>query len=299
MNEFDGVYPAVVTPFDADGKFDPAAFERLLDQLYADGVHGVYVGGTTGEGMSQSARQRKELLESAVGSSPPGRKVIAHVGANSLEETIELARHAASAGAAAISSLPPLGLYSFREVYDFYEAVASTAEVPLLLYYFPELSSAVGSLEQLLELCHIPNVSGLKFTDFDLYKLSELRRAGHVAFNGRDEVFAAGLLMGANGGIGTFYNLMPREFVRIYELAGEDRWDEARALQQEVNEVIRTTIQFPIFPAVKAILSWMDLDCGVCLSPRRVLTVRQAEELRARLLDTRLESALVGQVCGP
>lgn len=299
MNDFDGVYPAVVTPFDADGKFDPGAFERLLDRLYADGVHGIYVGGTTGEGMAQSARQRKELLESAVRSSPSGRKVIAHVGATSLEETVELARHAASAGAAAISSLPPLGLYSFREVYDFYEALAKAAEVPLLLYYFPELSSAVGSLEQLLDLCGIANVSGVKFTDFDLFRLSELRRAGHVVFNGRDEVFAAGLLMGANGGIGTFYNLMPREFVRIYQLAGEGRWDEARALQQEVNVVIRTTIQYPVFPAVKAILSWMELDCGACLSPRRALTPRQAGELRARLTDSCLESALLGQVCGP
>ena len=291
--DFDGVHPAVVTPFDRDGAFDAASFERLLDRLYAEGVHGIYVGGTTGEGSSQTVRQRKEVLESAIRSTPPGKQVIAHVGASSLEDALELARHAASAGATAISSLPPLGLYSFPEVRDFYAALAGAAEVPLFLYYFPELSSTAGSLDQLLELCGLANVAGLKFTSFDLYKLCELRREGHMVLNGRDEVFAAGMLMGANGGIGTFYNLMPREFVRIYQLAGESRWDEARATQQEVNRVIRATIQHSIFPAVKLILSWMDLDCGSCLPPRRPLTPREAGELRASLKDTCLEPALV------
>lgn len=293
MNDLNGVYPAVVTPFRSDGRFDPGAFERLLDWLYAGGVHGIYLGGTTGEGTSQSMRQRKEVLEATIRSSPGGKRVIAHVGASSLDDTVELAAHAGAAGATAISSLPPPGLYSFQEIRDFYEALAQAAEVPLLLYYFPELSSAISSLEQLLELSELENVAGLKFTDFDLYKLSELRREGHVVFNGRDEVLAAGLLMGASGGIGTFYNLMPEEFVRLYRCACEGRWEETRAIQREVNVVIRTTIQYPIFPAIKAILSWMDLDCGECLPPRRTLTSRQAEELHAKLLDTCLRPALV------
>lgn len=293
MTDFDGVYPAVVTPFDDDGHLHGGALERLLDHLWAAGVHGIYVGGTTGEGMAMSVGQRKEALEAAVRVTPADRKVIAHVGAGSLQDTLELARHAAAAGAAAISSLPPLGLYTYREVLGFYSALAAVAEVPLFLYYFPELSSAIGSLDQLLELCGLANVAGLKFTNFDLYTLAELRREGHVVFNGRDEVFTAGLLMGANGGIGTFYNLMPREFVRMYQLANAGHWDEARAIQREVNRVIRTTIRYPLLPAVKAILSWMDLDCGACLPPRQALTPPQAAELRTRLEHSCLRPALL------
>lgn len=292
MINLDGVYPAVVTPFTEAGEFDVAAFERLLERLYLAGVDGVYVGGTTGEGTSQSVRQRKQVIEAATRVTPPGKRVIPHVGAASLDETLELARHAAAAGAAAVSSLPPLGLYSFAETRDFYSVLARTAEVPVVLYYFPQLSSAIEHLDQLLELCAIENVAGLKFTDFDLYRMGELRRHGHLVFNGRDEVFAAGLLMGASGGIGTFYNLMPREFVRIHRSARDGRWDDAAATQREVNEVIRTTIQYPLFPAVKAILAWMDLDCGECLPPRAALSFAQATELRAKLMETCLGEAI-------
>jgi N-acetylneuraminate lyase len=286
MNSIRGILPATVTPLDESGRFVSAVFVRLLERLYGAGVHGVYVCGTTGEGMLQPLAQRQAIVETAVACTPQDRHVVVHVGAASLEEALALSSHAAKAGAHAISSLPPLsGRFTFSEVLLYYEALARRSTLPLLVYYFPEISSSITSTEQLETLCALPNVIGVKFTDFDLFRMSQVMRPERRIFNGRDEVLAAGLLMGAAGGIGTFYNLVPELFVRIYEAAAAGRWDEARTVQQRVNALIRITLRFPVFPAVKQILAWSGLNCGACLPPRTRLGVEQQRVLQESLVE--------------
>jgi N-acetylneuraminate lyase len=285
-NSISGILPATITPFDDSGRFAPAVFERLLERLYGAGVHGIYVCGTTGEGMLQPLAQRKAIVESAVDCTPRDRRVVVHVGAASLDEAQALSSHAAKAGAHAISSLPPLfGRFAFSEVLAYYDALASGSDLPLLVYYFPELSASITTTEQLETLCALPNVIGLKFTDFDLFRMAQVRGPGRSIFNGRDEVLAAGLLMGADGGIGTFYNLVPELFVGIHAAAAAGRWEEARTLQQRVNVLIALTLRFPLFPAVKQMLAWSGLDCGACLPPRTRLDGEQQRLLRDRLVE--------------
>jgi len=285
---FYGVFPAVVTPFNTNGEFAVETFERLLARLYATGVHGVYVCGQTGEGVLQPATMRRQVAEAAVRCTPAGQTVIVHVGAARLADASELARHAEDIGAGAVSSLPPAGNYSFSELRSYYEQLAEASSLPLLVYYYPEASRLTVTLEHLLDLCQIPNVVGLKFTDFDLYKLHQISQSGKVIFNGRDEVFAAGLLMGAGGGIGTFYNLVPELFLQIYQSALSGRWDEARRAQDHVNELIRVTLQFPMLSAVKTMLKWQGFDCGPCLAPRENLTGDEESRLRAMIANSSL-----------
>jgi N-acetylneuraminate lyase len=298
MNSIRGILPATVTPLDESGRFVSAVFARLLERLYGAGVHGVYVCGTTGEGMLQPLAQRQAIVETAVACTPQDRHVVVHVGAASLEEALALSSHAAKAGAHAISSLPPLsGRFTFSEVLLYYEALARRSTLPLLVYYFPEISSSITSTEQLETLCALPNVIGVKFTDFDLFRMSQVMRPERRIFNGRDEVLAAGLLMGADGGIGTFYNLVPELFVRIHAAAAAGRWDEARTVQQRVNALIRITLRFPIFPAVKQMLAWSGLDCGACLPPRARLNGEQQRMLRESLVEAGF-GELVGRTSG-
>ena len=107
-------------------------------------------------------------------------------------------------------------------------AIAAAAEVPLLVYFFPGGYPGVQTLDQVLELCRIPNVVGLKYTDFDLYRMRLIKQSGAVVFNGYDEVLTPGLLMGADGGIGTFYNVIPHLFVDVYQRARRGDWEGAR-----------------------------------------------------------------------
>lgn len=281
--EINGILPALVTTFHDDGTLNTAALEALLERLYSCGAHGVYACGQTGEGLLAPAEIRRQVCEVAVRNSPKGARVVVHVGAANTSEAVALAVHAARSGAAAVSSLPPAGSFSFAEVRAYYRDLAAAVDAPVLVYYFPEAGPSIRTLEQILELCSIPGVAGLKFTDFDLYRLGEIRRGGHIVFNGRDEVLAAGLYMGANGGIGSFYNLVPRTFVEIHNAAAKGDWTAARRLQDQVNRLIRLTLDYPLLPALKRALTWSGIEAGPCLKPRLGLTAAQEEEFRKRL----------------
>jgi len=284
MSNIHGILPALATPLDESGAFIPAAFEKLLERVYGADIDGVYVCGSTGEGLLQPVEQRKLVTEMAVRNSPRGKQVIVHTGAHRTADAIELTRHAAAVGAAAVSSLPPLGAYSFDELRAYYRALSTASDVPFLVYYFPAFAPTITSVGQILELCALPNTIGLKFTDHDFYKLSLLRNAGAVVFSGYDEVLVAGLLMGANGGIGTFYNLVPELFVEVYKLGCAGRWTEARAVQARIDELIELTLRYPCLPAVKTILRWNGIEGSHCIGPRRALTAGEEAGLRQALL---------------
>ncbi|MBI4893522.1 MAG: dihydrodipicolinate synthase family protein [Acidobacteria bacterium] len=276
---FHGILPAVVTPVDQTEQFNPQPFRLLLERCYSAGVHGIYVCGQTGEGLQQSTEQRMRVTEAAMEFSPSGSQVIVHIGAFSTREAVALARHAAASGAAAVSALPPFGSYSFAEIKAYYQAIAEACSAPLLVYYFTPLSGAISHLDQLLDLCSVPNVAGLKFTDSDMYKLAELARSGATVFNGSDEMLVAGLLRGAHGGIGSIYNLIPDLFVDLYSLARAGEWAQAATVQDRINVLIRIILRYPVFGAVKTLLRSAGIDCGPCLRPRRDLSAAESAEL--------------------
>jgi N-acetylneuraminate lyase len=286
MTTLGGILPALVTPLADDGTVDITALEQLLERVYSAGVDGVYVCGSTGEGLLLPAADRRKIVEAAVRNSPRGKHVIVHVGAWSFAETDALARHAARSGASAISSLRPAGA-SYQETLEYYRTLAAATDLPFFAYYFPANSAEALSLDQLEEICALPGVAGLKFTDYNLYVLSLLVREGKIVFNGRDEVLAAGLLFGAHGGIGSIYNLVPGWFVELYAHARAGRWAEARAVQDRINDLIRVLLRFPFLPALKRVLSWDGIPCGQALRPRIGLTAAEESDLRAEM--TRLE----------
>lgn len=280
MLDIGGILPALISPLDGEGKLNAKSYELLLERVYRAGCHGVYVCGQTGEGLQLPLDVRERAVEVAVANTPKGRNVVAHVGALNTADAMRLARHASAKGVRAVSSLPPNSNYGFDEAKVYYQSLAAASSVPLILYYFPGHSNAIQSAEQLLELCRIPNVLGVKYTSFDLYTLSLVERAGVTIFNGHDEVLVAGLLMGAHGGIGSFYNLIPELFVGLYADACDAKWAAAREKQDRVNDLIRAVLAFPMLPALKRILTWSGIECGYAVPPRRALTALEEDALR-------------------
>lgn len=277
-----GILPALVTPLHDDLTLDVPALEKLLAHVYEGGCHGVYVCGSTGEGQLLDAGTRRRIVEIAQRQTPSGRQLIVHVGAWSPRESQELARHAEQHGACAISCLRPQNT-SFPETLEHYRALAAITALPFLAYYFPAQAGGTMSLQELEQLCALPGVVGLKFTDYDLFTLSLLVRQGKTVFHGRDEMLAAGFLMGACGGIGSIYNIVPQWFVQLYDLSQEGRWAEARALQDRINDLIRVLVSFPFMPALKRTLDWQGLRCGPALAPRMPLTAQEDARLIAAL----------------
>src|SRR5688572_8898161 len=119
------ILPALVTPLLPDGRLDEWSAERLIDHLYAQGVGGLYVTGSTGEGIYLDFEIRRRIVEIAASRSKGKGQVIVHVGAIQASQAFELAQHAGRVGADAVSSIPPFaGGYSWDEVHAFYAELA-------------------------------------------------------------------------------------------------------------------------------------------------------------------------------
>lgn len=279
-----GTFPAFLTPLSSNGEIDDVIAVRYLTALCAAGVDGVYLGGSTGEGMLLGTRRRMHLLETLMEALPQGKKMLVHVGTGEIESTLVLSAHAAAVGAHAVSSLPPQG--DSRIVYSFYERLAKESALPLILYYFPQLSpDAFPTESDLFKVCDLPNVFGVKFTDYNLFLLQRLVERGLTVYNGRDEVYGAGLLMGASGGIGSTFGVLPHEAVAIARAAKNQDWEAVKQSQLRLNIALQTWLQYPYLAALKLTCNqWLGLDMGPVLS-ETFTSAEQATELSGRLVD--------------
>jgi N-acetylneuraminate lyase len=292
---YNGVYPAAVTPKDDSGSFSAKRMDALISRLYESKVHGLYLCGNTGEGYLLPLEARKEAVEVAVEASKGKGKVIVHVGAPAEEDALALAKHAAEAGADAISSLPPyVQGYSFDEVYAHYTRLAYASGLPTFVYYIPVITHTEFSLDEIDQLLDIEGVAGLKFTNHNLYLMEGIMDGGrnpHV-FNGHDEVFLAGMAMGAPAGIGTYYNILPAHFVGIYDAYLAGNLDEAFRLQREINRLIRAAQTVRQNGAVHTLLKWQGVPCGNPILPARPLEDADEKKLRSELESAGLIEAL-------
>ena len=262
-----GIIPALMAAFNDDG-IDTAKVAALVQRLKADGVHGLYVGGSSAEMVLQSENERKTLLECAVDAAE-GLPIIAHVGAMSTKETVSLARHARGCGADAVSSVTPFYFaYSFAEVKHFYERIAEASELPVIIYNIPARTGSAFGYEQLCELLELPGIGGMKFTSTDFYTLSRLTQTfpDKVFYNGCDEALLQGLTAGAAGGIGTTYNYMPDLYLGIYRAYCEGDIKTAKKLQELSVAIIAASIKYGI-PGCKVMLEYCGLPYGECREP--------------------------------
>ena len=282
-----GIYPAIASPCDEHDAFLEDQFAALVKRLYASGADGLYICGATGDGYKMRLEDRKRAAEIAVTlSAEHGRETIVHVGTLNTRDTVVLAEHAARTGAAAVSSLPPANS-SHRELVDYYTAVARAAELPVLVYYIPMLTKLTSTVEEMLELLDIDGVVGLKLTDWNLFYMKRLllARPGITLFSGFDEFLLPGLLYGAGGGIGTWYNLFPKLFIGIYQAAAKG--DIARA--QQLQDVFMAFGEFGWQYGVKQVFTRLYREMGLgehCFrQPCRALTDSEWQAIRPEVMS--------------
>ncbi len=285
-----GVFSALITPFGSDGALNLAALEALAEFELAQGLHGFYVGGSTGEAFLQSPEERAQVLHAFAAAVRGRAKLIAHIGAIATDEAIRLARAAADAGYDAVSAIPPF-YYDFSpaEVLAHYHRLADATPLPLIVYNFPAKSARPLSTTDLLTLLKHPRIAGVKHTSQNLYQLERLKAAAPdaVLYNGFDEMMVGGLAMGADGGIGTTYNVMGSLFVQLYDAMRAGDVQKALALQRRANEVIDVLIDVGVFPGTKAMLALLGVDCGACRAPFAPLSAAQQDKV-ARITDSHL-----------
>ena len=245
MKSLKGIFSALLTPFDEAGKVDETSLRRLVSVSIERGIDGFYVCGSTGEAFLLTHEERKRILEIVVDETAGRVAVICHVGAISTDFTIELGRHAPKRVLMRYPPfLPSISKFSADEVIGFYRDVADAVALPVIPYNFPALSGVNLTGDLIRQLRKHPRITGVKFTSSDLYQLERMKKDDPelIVYNGFDEMFLAGMAMGADGAIGSTFNFMPGKFLGIRKclLAGDVQG--AREFQDQANEVIQVVI---------------------------------------------------------
>ena len=279
-----GAYAAMFVPYDPKGRIDPETIGRIMDYGYANGLNGFYLTGSTGEWFLLTPEERRTVMDAAVKYNRGRGKLIAHVGANSTDEAVELARYAADIGIDWISALAPM-LYrtSFEAAYFHYKKITAATDLPFLIY------SLAGALVpgRDVRFFDLKNVKGMKYTGRDYYAAQTLkRRLGKetIWFAGCDEQLLCGLALGNvfSGGIGTSYNIIPKHYATICRLAAAGRFREAAAWQDEANRVVELMIESDNWSYRKAMMKFIGIDCGPYPAPFEKLTPAQERSYFAR-----------------
>lgn len=281
-----GVMPALLTPFNQQQQIDTDSLRRLVRFNIEQGVDGLYVGGSTGEAFLQNTQEREQVLEIVAEEAKGKVTLIAHVGGISTHESQTLASAAHRYGFDAVSAVTPFYYpFSFNEHCDHYRAVIdSSGGLPMVVYNIPALSGVKLSLEQIDTLVNLPGVGALKQTSGDLFQMEQIRRAHPdlVLYNGYDEIFASGLLAGANGGIGSTYNVMGWRYLAIKRAITEGDVPRAMQLQSECNKVIDQLIKVGVFRGLKTLLHYMDVVAvPLCRKPFAPVDEQYLPELKA------------------
>ena len=287
MSKFDikdlkGVIPAVLTVFDKEENIDEAGMRQLVSHLINKGVNGLYLTGSTGEGFTMTGEERKRIVEIVMDENAGRVPVIVHVGAIGTRNSIDLAKHAEEVGADAISSVPPF-YWKFNEnqIVKYYEEIAKACNLPMIVYNVP-LVGLLG-MNAIKRLAAIDNVKGIKYTALSHYEITQIKdEVGEdfLVYSGSDEMAMSGLLAGADGIMGSFFNIMPDLFINIYNAIQNKDLDEAQRLQRQAVEIIMFALKVPSFYAgMKVVLRSIGVNAGYCRSPFENLTPEEEIEL--------------------
>lgn len=243
LTKYQGIIPAFYACYDENGDVSPEAV-RALTQYHIDkGVKGVYVCGSSGECIYQSVEERKITLENVMAVAKGKLTVIAHVACNNTKDSIELAKHAESLGVDAIASIPPIYFrlpeYSIAKYWNAMSEAAPNTD--FIIYNIPQLAGVALTMNLYKEMLKNPRVIGVKNSSMPVQDIQMFKAEGKdnvVVFNGPDEQFISGRVIGAGGGIGGTYGVMPELFLKMDELVKADKMAEAREVQYAANEVI-------------------------------------------------------------
>lgn len=261
---------------------------ELVNYFIQQGVAGLYVCGSTGEGLLMSEEEREIVAQVAVTTAAERIPVIVHVGAPATFMAERLAAHAAEIGADAIASIPPLYyIVGRKEVGAYYRRLKKAADdLPLYFYNIPYLLNISLDTELAHSLYEEGSIQGMKYTHNDILTFRGIMEACGNSLNilsGPDEHLLNFLVMGAHGGIGTTYNCMPKVYVDLYQAWTSGDIPLAQELQYLANRIISILAEYNMIPAVKAVMQMKGRDCGAPRGPFLPLSDEQKSALKSEL----------------
>ena len=280
LQKYHGVIPAFYACYDEHGEINPQAVCELTQYYIDKGVQGLYVNGSSGECIYQSVADRKLVLEEVMAVAKGKLTIINHVACNNTKDSIELAKHAESLGVDAIAAIPPIYFrlpeHAIAKYWNDMSAAAPNTD--FVIYNIPQLAGVALTPSLYKEMLKNERVIGVKNSSMpvqDIQTFASLGGEDHVVFNGPDEQFLGGRLMGAAAGIGGTYGAMPELFLKLNQLIADKDLDRAKDLQYTINAIIAKLVSAHgnMYGVIKAVLKINEgLELGSVRLPLAALT---------------------------
>ena len=290
MKKMYGVITAMTTPLTAEGKVDTEAIKAHVEFLIEKGVNCLYPCGTTGEMLNLSLEER-ELIAETVVKAAAGRVIVyIHVGAQTTEQTIRLARHAEKIGADGIGVVtPPFFGLTDKAMLQYYQDVSSSVspDFPIYVYVIPQCAAndiSADLMDQIARSC--PNVVGCKYSWADCIRLKDylnVRDGNFSVLFGPDRLFLPALAMGCDGTVSGVSGPMPEHFVAVYQAWKAGDIEKARAEQKTANEICEILKSGADMGIFKACLDLRGLRGGHMRKPLLDLDAQEREALAAQI----------------
>lgn len=268
IDRFKNVTVALNTPFKENGDVDLDTTRKLVNYLYNKGIKSLYVCGSTGEGFLLDNEERKAVVEAVCEEVKDKMTIIVHVGCASTKHACELASHAEKCGAHATSAVPSV-YYRLGEesVYTHWTEITKASDLPFFIYNIPQLTGFNLSDSLLRKMCENPKVIGVKCSSDPAHDIARFKAIGgedFIVFNGPDEQYLAGRMMGADAGIGGTYAGMPELYLKLEDLIQRNEFDKAKKLQGIMLQYVYRMCSFGyLYGCVKSLIKLDGLDIGV------------------------------------
>lgn len=268
LDRFKNVTVALNTPFKENGDVDLETTKKLVNYLYNKGIKNLYVCGSTGEGFLLDNEERKAVVEAVCEEVKDKMTIIVHVGCASTKHACELARHAQECGAHATSAVPSV-YYRLGEesVYTHWTEITKASDLPFFIYNIPQLTGFNLSDNLLRKMCENPKVIGVKCSSDPAHDIARFKAIGgedFIVFNGPDEQYLAGRMMGADAGIGGTYAGMPELYLKLEELIQRNEFEKAKKLQAIMLQYVYRMCSFgSLYGCVKSLIKLDGLDIGI------------------------------------
>lgn len=285
LEKYRGIIPAFYACYDKTGQVSKEGVRALTGHLLGRGIKGLYVNGSSGECIYLSPRERMLILEEVAKEAKGKATLICHVACNNTKDSMELARHAGEVGVDAIAAIPPIYFHLPEDaIAKYWNDISQAApDMDFIIYNIPQLAGVALTPSLFKKMRENPRVIGVKNSSMPTQDIQIFKGLGGedcVVFNGPDEQFISGRAIGADGGIGGTYGVMPELFLKMDDLFGQGKIKEAQRVQFAVNEIISLMCgaRGNLYAVMKRILQINeDLDIGSVRLPLLPLATEDEE----------------------
>lgn len=297
LDKYKGIIPAFYACYDEAGEISPVRIKALAIHLYEKGVQGLYVGGSSGECIYQNLEERKATLKYVAESLKGQLTLIAHIGAPSTKESVELAKYAEELGYDALSAIPPI-YFQLPEsaIEKYWTEIMDSTDLPFIIYNIPQTTGYNLSINLLKKLVQNDKLIGVKNSSMPVMDIERFKAAAHedfIVFNGPDEQYVSGRLIGADSGIGGTYGVMPELFLKAEEFVSAGNFSEARKIQHDINDIIIAlcSLNGSMYSVIKEIYKLRGVNIGSVRGPLEPVSGDDIEKVEG--IKTRIDEVIM------